>query len=190
MTTPARRLVLVGGGHAHLFTLKRAGSLVAQGHEVLLVTPQRYHYYSGMGPGLLSGTYSARQCRVDVAALARAGGGRVVEDRVVGLDPERRILSLASGGTLTYDLVSFNTGSRVPAERVPGAGEHATPVKPVENLIQLREKFLGYPDCASSTWPSGGLRSAAPWCSAAVRQGWKWPATWSAWVNAGGRRCR
>lgn len=137
-----KRVVLVGGGHAHLYSLKRADELVKRGAAVTLVAPQRFHYYSGMGPGLLSRTYTPEQVRVDVRELATTGGCTVVRDRVVSVDAGARLLTLASGGALPYDFVSFNTGSRVPAERIPGAAEEAIPVKPIENMELLRSRVL------------------------------------------------
>lgn len=137
-----KRLVFVGGGHAHLFSLKRAKELASAGAEITVVGPDRYHYYSGMGPGLLSGIYRPEQCRVDVRGLAASRGCAFVEDRVVRIDPRSRSLALESGGTLPYDLVSLNTGSRVPVERISGAAEHATPVKPIENLETVRATVL------------------------------------------------
>jgi len=107
-----------------------------------VVGPDRYHYYSGMGPGLLSRIYRPEQCRVAVQGLAASRGCVFVEDRVTSVDPRSRSLGLESGRTLLYDLVSFNTGSRVPAERIPGAAEHATPVKPIENLEKVRNAVL------------------------------------------------
>jgi NADH dehydrogenase FAD-containing subunit len=50
-------LVLVGGGHAHLTVLLHLSDYVQGGHRVTLVGPSPYHYYSGMGPGMLSGIY-------------------------------------------------------------------------------------------------------------------------------------
>ncbi|MEW6488663.1 MAG: FAD-dependent oxidoreductase [Thermodesulfobacteriota bacterium] len=137
-----KRIVFVGGGHAHLYGLKRAGELVARGAEVTLVAPHRHHYYSGMGPGLLSGLYRPEDARVDVEALAAAGGCAFVEDRVVGVDAAARVLRLAGGAELSYDWVSFNTGSRVPLERISGADGEAIPVKPIENMLELRARVL------------------------------------------------
>lgn len=136
------RVVFVGGGHAHLYSLKRADEVAARGAAVTLVAPERFHYYSGMGPGLLARTYRPEQARVDVRALATARGCTFVRDRVVGVDADARQLRLESGETLDYDRVSFNTGSRVPAERVPGAAAEAVPVKPVGNFERLRQKVL------------------------------------------------
>lgn len=132
----------MGGGHAHLYSLRRGTEFVRRGAEVVLVAPQRYHYYSGMGPGLLSGRYRPEEARVDVSALAIETGCGFLPDRVVSVDAGARLLRLEGGQALRYDLVSFNTGSRVPTERLPGAADEATVVKPIENLERLRERLL------------------------------------------------
>lgn len=137
-----KRVVLVGGGHAHLYSLKHADELRQAGAVVTLVGPGRFHYYSGMGPGLLSRIYQPEQARFDVESLIRSRRGRFVQGRVASVDPDRRALSLEDGRTLGYDLVSFNTGSRVPAERIPGARETSIPVKPIENLEEARRTIL------------------------------------------------
>lgn len=137
-----KRVVLVGGGHAHLYSLRRAKEFLRRGAEVVLVAPQGHHYYSGMGPGLLSGHYRPEEARVDVAALAAGAGCAFLRERVVSVDPGARLLRLEGGQAVPYDLVSFNTGSRVPTERIPGAARVATAVKPVENLERLRERLL------------------------------------------------
>jgi len=56
-----KHLVLVGGGHAHMVTLANIGRFVEKGYRVTVIGPSEYHYYSGMGPGMLGGTYSPDQ---------------------------------------------------------------------------------------------------------------------------------
>ena len=48
-----KKLLLAGGGHAHMTILAHMRDLVREGHEVTVVQPSDYHYYSGMGPGML-----------------------------------------------------------------------------------------------------------------------------------------
>jgi len=47
----SKHLVFVGGGHAHLTSLKDLSSIRERGHRVTLISPSPYHYYSGMGSG-------------------------------------------------------------------------------------------------------------------------------------------
>lgn len=138
-----RHLVLVGGGHAHMTVMLNLADYVSSGHRVTLVSPSPYHYYSGMGPGLLGGTYRPQQARFHIRKLVENRGARFVEDRAISIDAKKRRLRMASGEVLDYDVASFNTGSGVPLELVgaPG-GEGVVPVKPIVNLLQARRQLL------------------------------------------------
>jgi NADH dehydrogenase FAD-containing subunit len=137
-----KQLVIVGGGHAHLMLLAHLDRCVSRGHHVTVVNRSAYHYYSGMGPGLLSGTYDPRDVRFNIRRMAEDRGAAFIEDAVVRIDAQDRSLQLASGPTIAYDIVSFNTGSEVP-ELIPGApGPAVFPVKPIANLIRARQFLI------------------------------------------------
>ena len=139
----AKHLVLVGGGHAHLTSLKALLSFRNHGHQVTLISLSPYHYYSGMGPGLLSGIYQPWEVRFHVKRLAENQGATFIKDKVIKIDPDKKLLLLFSGKTVTYDVVSFNTGSEVPMESLtPSPGENVIPVKPIINLLKIRSFLL------------------------------------------------
>jgi NADH dehydrogenase FAD-containing subunit len=131
-----QHLILVGGGHAHMTTLVHAGDCVQRGHRVTLVSAGPYHYYSGMGPGVLSGIYRAEEIRFHVKKMVEDRDATFVEGKVVGIDAPNRTLRLASGESLVYDVVSFNTGSDVPTGRLAGVTDAMLTVKPIEKLIE------------------------------------------------------
>ena len=138
-----RHLVLVGGGHAHLTVLLNIPRFVRRGHRVTLIGPSPYHYYSGMGPGMLSGIYGPREVRFHVKKMVEDRGGIFVEDRVIRIDPGQRTLNLHTGKQVDYDIVSFNTGSSVPLKSLVAAPrENVIPVKPVFNLLQARRWII------------------------------------------------
>jgi NADH dehydrogenase FAD-containing subunit len=136
------RIFFVGGGHAHLYSLKHADELIQQGAHVSLIGPERYHYYSGMGPGMLSRIYEPHQARVDIQKLTLSRGVNFIRGLVKAIDPAKKTLFLESGETHQYDIVSFNIGSYVPSDLIPGSEKEAFTVKPIENLESLREKIL------------------------------------------------
>ncbi|OEU59943.1 MAG: hypothetical protein BA870_02215 [Desulfuromonadales bacterium C00003094] len=138
----SRHLVLVGGGHAHMTVMLNLADFIGNGHRVTLVSPSPYHYYSGMGPGLLGGTYRPQQARFHIRKLVEKRGARFVEDRVTTIDAEKRRLRMASGDVLDYDVASFNTGSGVPLQVAGAQGEGVVPVKPIVNLLQARRQVL------------------------------------------------
>jgi len=116
----------------------RANALVSAGAEMTMISSSPFHYYSGMAPGMISGLYSKEECRVDLRRLSAAKGVKFVEDDFYKVDPINKIVHLASGSTLSYDLISFNTGSRVPSELIDETGDALT-AKPFENLLRLKE---------------------------------------------------
>ena len=135
---PPRRVVLVGAGHAHLHTLKRAAEFARRGFELVAIAPENF-WYSGLATGVLGGHYAPEQDQVDVAALlARGGAGvRFIHDRVTAIDPRAKSLRLASGDTLGYEVLSLNLGSET--RPFPGEAEGVFAIKPLHHLWRLRQ---------------------------------------------------
>lgn len=140
-----KHLVLVGGGHAHMVTLENIKSFVEKGCTVTVIGPSIYHYYSGMGPGMLGRTYLPEQIRFATRDVVESQGGRFIQDRVTRIDTETGKVFTLSGGTVSYDVLSCNAGSHVP---MAGVGtkdgqepDNVYPVKPIEKLKQASEKL-------------------------------------------------
>jgi NADH dehydrogenase FAD-containing subunit len=133
-----RRAVLLGAGHAHLFTLKRTAEFVRHGFELVLAAPENF-WYSGLATGVLAGNYSPELDQIDVGALVSQGGGRFLRARATAIDVAARTVSLGTGEALSYDVLSCNLGSEVPLDAIPGAATHGYAVKPVHNLWELRQ---------------------------------------------------
>jgi NADH dehydrogenase FAD-containing subunit len=138
----AQRIVFIGAGHAHLTCLLGLGEFLRRGAQVFVVGPADKHYYSGMGPGLLGGSYAREQIRFPVQAMTEAKGGHFLNDRVVKVDAQAKALHLASGKSLEYDIASFNTGSGVPKMWKGETPEGIYPVKPVEILGKAADDIL------------------------------------------------
>jgi len=144
----AKDLVLVGGGHAHALVLRMLAMRPMEGLRITLVSPASHTPYSGMLPGLVAGHYSFEQAHIDLARLCQWGGVRFIEAQVSALDPAARRLTLNGRPAITYDLVSIDIGSQPELDSVPGAREHAVPVKPVAGLWQrwqlLHDRVLAH----------------------------------------------
>jgi NADH dehydrogenase FAD-containing subunit len=137
-----KEVVFVGGGHAHLTSLKHIDQFVSLGHGVTLISPAPYHFYSGMGPGLLSGIYRPQEVCFNVKMMTEAKGARFLEDKVIRVDPSEKKLILGNGETVGYDVVSFNVGSDIPTASVEISGEGVYTVKPIFNLLKGRQQIL------------------------------------------------
>ena len=137
-----KHLVLAGGGHAHMQTLANLSRFQEKGHRVTLISPAEFHYYSGMGPGLLGGMYSPEMIRFQTRHTVEKQGGSFVLDKVSRIDPREKILTLQSGQTIAYDLVSFNTGSQVPEPPISEDTQDVFPVKPIEGLLKAQQRLV------------------------------------------------
>ncbi|MGH7629789.1 MAG: FAD-dependent oxidoreductase, partial [Gemmatimonadales bacterium] len=69
-----RRLVLVGGGHAHLFVLEGLARRPLPGVEATLVSADSRQAYSGMVPGMIGGRYQLPELSFDLPAICRRVG--------------------------------------------------------------------------------------------------------------------
>lgn len=135
-----KHLVLVGGGHAHLTCLKNLKEFIDRGHRVTVIGPAAHHYYSGMGPGMLAGTYRPQEIRFNIQKMAQTGGARFVQGTVGKILPGERRLIIGPGKDISYDVVSFNTGSGVPTADLVIAGDAKVfTVKPIEQLLQAQQ---------------------------------------------------
>lgn len=137
-----KRVVLLGGGHAHVHVLRDLARAPLAGAEVLLLTPFARQMYSGMVPGLLAGHYVTDECVIPLAPLAAAAQVRFVEGAAVALDARRRVVALADGSQAEYDLLSIDSGPVMDRDAIPGAREHGLFVRPIEHFVQLFERLL------------------------------------------------
>ena len=143
-----KNLVILGGGHAHLLLLSRLQTITGRGHRAVLVSPSSYHYYSGMAPGMLGGTYRPEDLRFPVEAMARSRGAVFIKDSAVRIDPHAREVLLTSGKRIPYDILSCNLGSSVSFRGFSPYGDGLYNVKPVEQLIKAQQhikKLSGSP---------------------------------------------
>ena len=135
-------LVLVGGGHAHVHVLKSFGMRPVEGVRVTLIARDVETPYSGMLPGYVAGSYSFEECHIDLGRLARFAGARLVRDEAIGFDRTARRVLTRRHPPIRYDFLSLDIGSAPRADDVPGAAEHAIPVKPIARFAVRWEGLL------------------------------------------------
>ncbi|MCG8564589.1 MAG: FAD-dependent oxidoreductase [Desulfobacterales bacterium] len=140
-----KHLILVGGGHAHMVTLENIRYFVGRGYKVTVIAPSFHHYYSGMGPGMLGGTYSPGEIRFATKQVVDQQGGIFIKDYVDRIDPDQKLVFTRSGHHFSYDVLSFNAGSQVPAQSLFPQGEmpaNVYSVKPIEKLMEARNRLI------------------------------------------------
>ena len=135
-------LVLIGGGHSHVYVLKMLAMKPEPGVRVTLVAKDLHTPYSGMLPGLVAGHYTWEETHVDLEPLCRLGKHRVIHDEAVGIDHENNRVQLKSGRPgVRFDTLSIDIGI-TPSAQVRGSSENTTPVKPIFGFNARWEELL------------------------------------------------
>jgi selenide,water dikinase len=131
-----KRLVLAGGGHAHIEVLRDFAERPGSGIALTLVSARPNLVYSAMVPGVIAGHYKLEDCAIDLRGLAERARARFAVNAVYRVDAANRRVHCADGETFDYDLLSLDVGARVAIGEVVGVEEHATPARPLEVLMK------------------------------------------------------
>ncbi|QIQ85413.1 FAD-dependent oxidoreductase [Erythrobacter sp.] len=137
MTGPARHLLLVGGGHAHVAVLAdwiRRGP--PPGARAKLLTPHPALRYSGMVPGWMAGEHERLRGIVDLAGLAAAAGVELVLGRAGAIDPEARVVTTGAGERIAFDVASLDTGGVGHASAMLGEDPRLLEIRPIEAFVE------------------------------------------------------
>lgn len=138
----SKKLVIAGGGHAHMLTLAHLDEFVTKGFEVTVVAPDIHHYYSGMGPGMLGGIYTPEKIRFATRHIVEKKGGFFKQAKVTDIQPVEHTITLSSGEIIPFDVLSCNLGSQVPDTLVQGPLDDVFLVKPIERLYRAKKRIL------------------------------------------------
>ena len=124
-----------------MMTLAALHTFVEKGYEVTVIGPSAYHYYSGMGPGMLGRIYTPEDIRFATRQVVAARGGKFILGKAARVDPEKKIVYMESGQEVPYDVVSLNAGSQVPKLDMQADTENIYSVKPIEKLQEAQARI-------------------------------------------------
>ena len=136
-----KRLLLLGAGHAHLAVLEKLGKKRGLGAEVMLVSPTREVFYSGMLPGFIAGHYPLGRCVIPLEPLLARSRVEFIAGSAVAIDPAARTVTIDGPDgerQLGYDVLSVDTGASMEPDRmdllIPGSKLHALFVRPIDSF--------------------------------------------------------
>jgi pyridine nucleotide-disulfide oxidoreductase family protein len=135
-----KRLVLLGGGHAHVHVLDTLAAQPLEGVEVTLLSPSVRQVYSGMLPGWVAGHYTIEQCVIPLRPLCQRAKVAFHETHATRVDLDRNIVFCADGGEIAFDTLSIDTGPVADVSSIPGAAENAISIRPIESFITLYQQ--------------------------------------------------
>ena len=150
-----KRIVLIGGGHAHLQVIKafNAKSRPKNWH-VTLIDQSNLASYSGMIPGCISNQYTKQEAQIPLDVLAKWAKIEFHRDKMVGIDADAQRIFLesdckfdnkapllssssssSSSSWIEYDVLSLDIGSASRGLDTPGVSEFAIPTRPIDLLV-------------------------------------------------------
>ncbi len=151
-----KRLLLVGGGHAHIFLIKQFYLKGITDLEVVLVSTSQYQYYSGMASGFVEGIYTQEELSFDFKTMCQKSGVLFIEAKVIQINAINRTIKLEKHEVISFDILSFDTGSEMAGKSMEGVLEYAWCVKPLENLSNLRTNFIEQMQDGDQVFIAGG----------------------------------
>lgn len=134
-----KHLILVGGGHTHVYILQRLQHHHWPGTHITLISPDQYQYYSGMFSGYIEGKYELDEIRIDLRQLCERANIDIVEKSALSLDHEKQEIILSSGERIHYDLISFNIGSQLASDSIHGLQELGALIKPNFKVPMIKD---------------------------------------------------
>ncbi len=133
------RVAIVGAGFGGLWA---ARSLVRSPVEVLLIDRHNYHCFLPLLYQVAAAELEPEEIAYPVRTILwKLPNARFVLADVKGVDLARRVLE-TDGPAIPYDFLMLATGSVSHFFGIPGADEHAFPLKTLEQGVALRTRIL------------------------------------------------
>jgi NADH dehydrogenase len=134
------RIVVVGGGFGGMTAAKALARLPA---DITVIDRHNFHTFSP----LLYQVATAGLAPDDIAPNLRGivqshSNVDVVMADVRGVDFERREVHVENGASIPYDVLVLAAGAVSSDFGVPGVGEHAIPLKSLDDAIRVRSAVL------------------------------------------------
>lgn len=133
------RVLLVGGGRAHLHVLRRLARRRDAALQVTLASPDAQPLHTPMLSGVIAGHYAPADARLDLSGFARWAAVHFVPDAVASVDLYTRIATLESGEFVPFDVLSLDIGAL--PDRALVVGGHGIPVRPVRDFLAAWERL-------------------------------------------------
>lgn len=136
--TELPHIIIVGGGFGGLRCARDLGRLLGKAARVTIVSEKPdFEYYASLYRAATGG--SPDETRVPLRKAIGAYAIDLVEDRVDGVDPSKRIISGESGKTYAYDYLVLSPGSEPAYFGIAGIQEHAYTLKSMADALRLKQ---------------------------------------------------
>jgi pyridine nucleotide-disulfide oxidoreductase family protein len=134
-----KTIVLVGGGHAHVYFIKKISKDRINGVKVKLVSAYKKQYYSGMASAFMEDIYEADEISFDLPEICESSGVEFIEGYVNKIEPMERNIFLENGKRVSFDILSLDIGSDAAGKNIQGVNLYGITIKPLNNILKIKE---------------------------------------------------
>ncbi|HET9347804.1 MAG TPA: FAD-dependent oxidoreductase, partial [Arthrobacter sp.] len=118
--TMHHEILIIGGGNAGLSVAARLRN--AGRTDVGVIEPSEQHYYQPLWTLVGAGVASQKET-IRPQASVMPQGVAWIKDAAADIDPDRRTVALASGGSVTYDYLVVCPGIQLDWDKTPGMAQ-------------------------------------------------------------------
>jgi NADH:quinone reductase (non-electrogenic) len=135
------RVVVVGGGFAGLYAARNLG--IDPEVRLTLVDRRNFHLFQPLLYQIATGALSPGDIAQPLRSILRKHRNTtVILGEAVGIDPDKREITLADGGPIPYDTLVVATGARHTYFDHPEWASIAPGLKTVEDATEIRRRIL------------------------------------------------
>jgi hypothetical protein len=114
------KVVVIGGGYGGATAAKYVRMWSDYGIQVTLVEPNASFVSCPISNLVLGGSKTMADITTPYDNLSKRHGVQIVRDSVTRIDPEKKLVMLASGGQLPYDRLIVSPGVDLMTDTLPG----------------------------------------------------------------------
>ncbi|MBS4010262.1 MAG: FAD-dependent oxidoreductase [Roseovarius sp.] len=146
------KVVVVGGGYGGATAAKYLRMFSDNRVQVTLVEPNASFVSCPISNLVVGGYKTMADITTPYDNLSKRHGVQVVRDMVTSIDPDKRIVKLASGGELSYDRLILSPGIDFMWDSLPGMASQAAKDKVLHawkagaQTVALRQQLEAMPD--------------------------------------------
>ena len=139
----SKTIAIIGGGFAGTTVARALEGKLPPGYELLVINEESHTTFTPMLPEVVGAGVFPEQIVAPIRQMVRSA--RFVMGRVTSIDFVARTIAcdtLAGFRLFSYDHVVLAFGNRARLDMIPGAPEHAVPLKTIGDAAHLRNLAL------------------------------------------------
>jgi NADH dehydrogenase len=155
---PSRqRVVIVGGGFGGLAAAK---SLDTRLFETTMIDQQNYHLFQPLLYQVATGALGAPDVATPLRTILPPSIARVIQDEVIGVDQDQKLVLTASGGRYAWDVLILAVGLGHSYFGHDSWAQYAPSLKYLDDAFEIRDRVLSALEAAELIQDTHGRERA------------------------------